>query len=305
MNERPRRLWIPALGAVVLLALIARTLWTATAGAPAAAGTTARAEIASRAAARVTADGRLVARPGAEVTLGSDLDGTVARVTVEEKDRVRRGQVLVELRADDLRASLAEARARVAEAQADIRLATVEVERARMLLGAGVGTPGVVEGAERDLDAARARRETAMASIARIEAELDKTRVVSPIDGVVLRRDVHPGETVEAGQPLVRVADLSRTRVEAEVDEFDAAAIVQGAPVTVTAEGFVSGWPARVEEIPDAVSGRRLKPDDPGRPTDTRVLLVKVAFDQLTPLKLGQRVEVEIAAGGGRSASKR
>src|SRR5512134_905773 len=120
MNDRLRRLWIPALGAVVLLALIARTLWTATAGAqaPAASGP---AEVTSRVAGRVTADGRLVARPGADVTLGSDLDGTVARVTVEEKTRVRRGQVLVELRADDLLASLAEATARVAEAEADIR----------------------------------------------------------------------------------------------------------------------------------------------------------------------------------------
>ena len=297
-----RRLWIPALGAVILLALIGRTLWTASAGAQARGGITAAAPPAPQ---RVTADGRLVARPGAEVTLGSDLDGTIARVAVEEKDHVRRGQVLVELRADDLRASLAEARARVAEADADIRLATAEVERARKLLSAAVGTPREVDRAERDLDAANARRETAVASVARIQAELAKTRVVSPIDGVVLSREVHPGETIEAGRSLLRVADLTRTRVEAEVDEFDAAAIAEGARVIVTAEGYDRSWPARVEEIPDAVSGRRLKPDDPGRPTDTRVLLVKIAFDQPTPLKLGQRVEVEIATGGGASASER
>jgi HlyD family secretion protein len=52
-----------------------------------------------------------------------------------------------------------------------------------------------------------------------------------------------------------------------------------------------------VEEIPQAVSACRLRPQDPGRPTDTRVLLVKVALDGTTPLKLGQGVEVEI---GGR-----
>jgi RND family efflux transporter MFP subunit len=300
-----RRLWIPALGAGVLLALIGRTLWTASAGATAPVRAPAATESSARAGARVSADGRLVARPGADVVLGSDLDGTVARVTVEEKDRVRRGQVLVELRADDYRAALAEAQAGVAEAEADIRLATVEVERARRLLGAAVGTPRELDRAERDLDAARARRETAVASVARIEAVLAKTRVVSPIDGVVLSRDVHPGETIEAGRPLIRVADLSRTRVEAEVDEFDAAAIAEGAAVTVTAEGYAQRWAAKVEEIPDAVSGRRLKPDDPGRPTDTRVLLVKIAFDETTPLKLGQRVEVEIAAAGAGRASQR
>ena len=303
MTERLKRLWIPALGAVILIALVARTLWTTTTAAaprPAVAATAPPPQ-----ATRVTADGRMVAYPGAQVTLASDLDGTVARVAVEEKDHVRKGQVLVELRADDLRASLAEARARVTEADADIRLATVEVERARKLVASAVAAQRDQDRAERDLDAARARRETALASVERIEAELAKTRVVSPIDGVVLSRDVHPGETIEARHPLLEVADLERTRIEAEVDEFDAAAIVVGAPVTVTAEGFDARWPARVEEIPDQVTGRKLKPDDPGRPTDTRVLLVKIVLDQPTPLKLGQRVEVEIATGPGVAAASR
>ncbi len=49
-----------------------------------------------------------------------------------------------------------------------------------------------------------------------------------------------------------------------------------------------------MEESPDAVVGRRLKPQDPGKPEDTRVLLVKVALLEPTPLKLGQRVEISI-----------
>jgi len=303
-----RRLWIPAFGVLILIALIGRTLWSASAGANArsnAARASSAAAQANPAAnvpappARVAADGRLVARPGADVTLGSDLDGTVARVTVDEKDHVRRGQVLIELRSDDYRAALAEAKAKVAEADADIRLAAAEVERAQKLLAAQVGTPREVDRSERDLDAARARRETALGSVARFEAVLAKTRIVSPIDGVVLTRDVQPGESIESSRPLLRVADLSRVRVEAEVDEFDAAGLIVGAPVTVTAEGYRDGWTGRVEEIPDAVTGRKLKPDDPGRPTDTRVLLVKIALDGPTPLKLGQRVEVEIAGSGG------
>jgi hypothetical protein len=50
-----------------------------------------------------------------------------------------------------------------------------------------------------------------------------------------------------------------------------------------------------VEEIPDAVTPRRLEPQDPSRPIDARVLLVKVALPRGTPLKRGQGVEVEIA----------
>src|SRR5438552_2839603 len=61
------------------------------------------------------------------------------------------------------------------------------------------------------------------------------------------------------------------------------------------ADGFPGrAWAGRVEEIPGSVTLRRLKPQDPGRPTDTRVLAVKVAFAEATPLKLGTTVELEI-----------
>jgi HlyD family secretion protein len=53
-------------------------------------------------------------------------------------------------------------------------------------------------------------------------------------------------------------------------------------------------WRGRVEEIPDAVVGRKLEPQDPCKPEDTRVLLAKIALLEPTPLKLGQRVEIRI-----------
>lgn len=248
---------------------------------------------------RVVAEGRLVAYPGAEVVVATELPGVVVRLLVDEKDRVRKGQAIAELRADDLRAELSEARARVDEAEADIRFAEVDLGRAERLLAEKVGTQEVADRARRNRDAASSRRETALASASRIQAVLAKMRIVSPIDGVVILRSVQAGEHLEAGEPLVTVADLDLTRVEAEVDEFDAGRVALGAPVRVTAEGYTGqSWPARVEEIPDAVIPRRLKPQDPGRPSDTRVLLVKIALDGKTPLKLGQRVEVEISPEG-------
>ena len=67
---------------------------------------------------------------------------------------------------------------------------------------------------------------------------------------------------------------------------------------TITAEGYPGRrWRGEVEEIADAVVARQTRPEDPGRPADTRVLLVRVAFREPNPLKLGQRVEVEIAKG--------
>jgi HlyD family secretion protein len=96
--------------------------------------------------------------------------------------------------------------------------------------------------------------------------------------------------------PLVTVADLTRVRVEAEVDEIDLGGMAVGAEATVTAEGFPGlSWRGRVEEVPDVVVGRHIRPEDTSRPVDTRVLLVKVALLEPTPLKLGQRVDVRIS----------
>lgn len=247
------------------------------------------------AADRVIAEGRMVAYPGAEVEVAADLSGTLVRFLVEEQDAVRKGQLIAELKADDLRAELAEARARIAEAETDIRFADVDAARAERLLAEQVGTVEAVDRARRNREAAYARRETGKASVERLEAVLAKTRITAPISGVVVTRFADAGERLEAGTPLVTIANLKRTRVEAEVDEFDAGRIELGAAVQVTAEGFVGeSWKGTVEEIPDAVVSRRLKPNDPGRPSDTRVLLVKVALAEPTPLKLGQRVEIAI-----------
>jgi HlyD family secretion protein len=292
-----KNLWNKALWPLLGLGLLAVVVLQAQA-----AGTSSRASAVKKvpaaapaAGSRVAAEGRLVAYPGAEVVVGTDLAGTIVVLKVQEKDRVRKGQLLAELRSTDYRASLAEARARVVEADADIRLAEAEVERARSLWEKAVGSRQAVDKAERDVDTARARRATAAATADRLAAVLAKTQILSPIDGVVITRHAQTGETLEAGQRIVTIADLSKTRVEAELDEFDAGRVRLGDAVRVTAEGYDGqAWKGQVEEIPDAVVARRLKPQDPGKPEDTRVLLVKVALLEPTPLKLGQRVEIRI-----------
>lgn len=253
------------------------------------------AEAPSAATPRVVAEGRLTTYPGAEVLVGSEVAGTIVHLPVVEKQRVKKGQLIAELRADDLRAELAEAAARLVETDAEIRLAEAERERAESLYAQKVDTASRRDKAVRDLEVSNARRSTAVAATHRLQAEIAKRRILAPIDGVVIVRHVDAGEPVDARAAIVTIADLSRVRVEAEVDEFDAGRLAVGSGVGVTAEGFDGQqWRGTVEEIPDSVQGRRLKPQDPGKPADTRVLLVKIRLDEPTPLKLGQRVEVAI-----------
>lgn len=283
------RILYPALGLLILIATVAQV--RANRPKP---NQTPQVATAANAKPHVVAEGRVTTYPGAEVTIGTDVAGTIERLTVEEKESVSAGDVIAVVKADDTRAALSVARARVGEATADIRLFESEVARAKHLFQEDVGSKQTWDKADRDLDSARARHASAAAEVRRLEALVKKTVITAPIDGVVITRHVHPGETVEAGAALVTVADLKKTRVEAEIDEYDTARVHLGATVEVSAEGFGRTWRGTIEEIPDTVVNRRLKPQDPSKPIDTRVLLVKVAFAEATPLKLGQRVEVRV-----------
>ena len=243
---------------------------------------------------RVIAEGRVAPYPGAEVTLALDLAGTLEGVSVEEKQVVRKGSVVARLRVDDLKAALAEAKARIAETEADVRLYELEVERAEKLVADRVESVQNADRARRNRDAGKARLATAEAAVRRLEAEIAKSVLISPIGGVVTEKLVDTGESVRAGQAILTVVDLKRLRIEAEVDEFDASRVHVGTSVVVTAEGYPGSWRAKVEEIPDTVARRSVRPQDPGKPEDTRVLRVKIAFEEPTPLRLGQRVEVAI-----------
>jgi HlyD family secretion protein len=245
----------------------------------------------------VAAEGRVVAYPGGEVVVGTERAGRLVRLVHEEGQTVRRGVVIAELDADELEAALAEDRARVTEAEADVRLAEATLKRRAELAEEGIVAAHDLDQATRDLDIARARRQTARAAVARDEALLRKTRILAPISGTVIGRHAQAGETLETGQRVFTLADLTRLRIEAEADEADACALEVGSPVTITCEAFPGrAWRGRVEEIPHSVTLRRLKPQDPGRPTDTRILAVKVAFAEPTPLKLGATVELRIDA---------
>jgi RND family efflux transporter MFP subunit len=255
--------------------------------------------------AQVIAEGHVSARPGAEVRIGTDLDGVVASMLVKEQDRVQRGQLLASLDTSERLAELAEAEARVREAEADITLHQAQVQRFESLAQSGIVSREEADRPRRDLDAARARKASAEATVRRVEAILARARFYSPIDGIVLHRPLDPGETVASGGEILTVANLDQIWVEAEVDEFDVSRITLGQPAEITAEGFDGRiWQGTVVEIPDQVTSRRLKPQDPGKPVDTRVLLVKVSFtndgaSSADRLKLGQRISISLRSRDG------
>lgn len=148
-----------------------------------------------------------------------------------------------------------------------------------------------------DRQMAQAAYQMAQAELARAEAQLEKTRIRSPIDGTVLKRELREGETVTSLNPLplVRIGDLSRLIVRAEIDELDITRVKKGDTATVTADAFpAQSFIGKVIYVGRRMGNRLNKTDNPADKEDVRVLETLIELQQVTHLPVGLRVDVKI-----------
>jgi len=184
------------------------------------------------------------------------------------------------------------ARARLQELEAGTR--PEEIERARAVL-ASAQAELARQAATQPLrmDAVRAQLAQACAELQRAEAELNKTLLVSPIDGTVVWKFLDGGEAIDAIQrrPVLAIADVSRLRVRASVDEADYPRIRAGQKVRIAADAFPDEFFSGVVERVGRSAGE--KPFTTGEARerlDVRVIETIVKLDDASRLKLGLRV---------------
>ena len=209
----------------------------------------------------VTATGTV--QPVNQVDVGTEISGTIRTVEVDYNDRVKVGQVLARIDTDKLQAqvlqsqsTLESAQARLIEAQATVVEARENLERfKRVREMSGGKVPS-----QREFDAAEAILKRALSSEATLKAQiseakwklsidqtnLSKAVIRSPINGVVLKRQVEPGQTVAASLQtpvLFTIAEsLAQMEVQVDVDEADVAQVKVGQQASFT----VDGYPGRI-----------------------------------------------------------
>lgn len=189
----------------------------------------------------VTATGSLEAVTAIEI--GAEVTGRVREIAVEENQRVQKGQVLAVLDAEELTAAVQQSKAQVASAAASVQLSLANVNEARFnlerlesLVRAGVTSQQELEAGRATLARNRAalagshaQAALAQAGLSAARSKLEKSTIVSPIDGIVLARLVEPGQTVTAGfqtPVLFRIAqDLKTLRLRVDLDEADVARV--------------------------------------------------------------------------------
>jgi HlyD family secretion protein len=217
----------------------------------------------------ITATGNLA--PTVQVNVGSEESGLVDKVYVQNNDRVVKGQPLAQLDLSRLRDALVQSQASLQAALASVaqNRATVAQTRANLAREqqvyklSGGKVPSLTE-----LDTAKAEFARAIANVAQAEAQVAQARAVlstnrtnlakgtiyAPVTGVVLSRQVEPGQTVAASfnvATLFTIAqDLSNMRLQVKVDEADVGELHAGAPATFTVDAYPNQvFPATVTRV--------------------------------------------------------
>ena len=258
---------------------------------------------------RVRAPGKI--EPMTQVNISADIMGKVTHLAVKEGDRVRRGQLLLQLddaqrRSDHVQArtALAGARSRKREADARFRVTEANYKRQRALFEQKLLSQAEWDQATQTYEAALESANGAAEEVARSQAalaaaadNLSKTRISAPIDGAVSALYIEQGEIVimgtmnNPGTQILTVSDLSRMVVKADVDETDVVDIRLGQKAKITVDAAPdTSFTGTVTEI-----GNTAKRSATGAVEGQTNFEVEVTFDEtVAAVRPGMTADVEI-----------
>jgi HlyD family secretion protein len=205
------------------------------------------------------------------VLVGSQISGTIDKLFADFNTKVKAGQVVAQLNQDKFKAAVDQARANLLAAESNLAKAKVSVvdaqrtlERNRELRKRDLMPQSELDAAQTAYDAALAQLEVNKAQSAQAQAglnqamvDLNNTVIRSPVDGIVISRNVDVGQTVAASlqaPTLFTIAnDLAKMEVHTNVDEADVGNVTEGQEVTFTVDAFPARrFRGRVHQVRNA-----------------------------------------------------
>jgi HlyD family secretion protein len=205
------------------------------------------------------------------VQVGSQVSGTIDKLYADFNTKVKAGQVVAQLNQDKFKASVDQARANLLAAQANVAKAKANLEDTQRTLDRNKElkkkdliaqsefdtSQAAYEGAAAQYEVNKAQVNQAQAALNQSTVDLNNTVIRSPVDGIVISRNVDVGQTVAASlqaPTLFTIAnDLSKMEVHTNVDEADVGNVTEGQEVTFTVDAFPARrFRGRVHQVRNA-----------------------------------------------------
>lgn len=188
----------------------------------------------------VTATGTLSAVTTVQV--GSQVSGVIARLYADFNSTVKKGQMLAELDPTPFQAQVEQRQADLTQAQVQTDDARIKYDRQRRLMQAGLTPQAEVDAAEAQYKSAAAQVQQARAALSQVMTNLRYTKIISPIDGIVVDRQYDVGQTVAASfqaPTLFQIAqDLTKMQAQADVDQSDIGRVKVGQIARFTVDAY-------------------------------------------------------------------
>ncbi len=203
-------------------------------------------------------------------TLASRIAGTVVAVRVQDNDRVKRDDDLVDLDPADYaialqqaRANLEQARQRLAEAQANARIAEIDLERSRRLVGTGSLAREDLDTRQATADARFAEAQASRAAVEAAQTALDQaqlnvgyTDIRAPVAGIVAQKQVNVGDRVQPAQELLAIVQVEDLWITANYKESQLRNMRPGQRADVHVDALGQTFRGHVESMPAATGAR-------------------------------------------------
>ena len=188
----------------------------------------------------VTATGTI--EPVTSVDVGTQVSGVISKLYVDYNSVVKAGEVIAELDRTNLMSELSSAQASLKSAQSNLEYQKTNYERYKALYDKGLISANDFEQARLSYVQAHQQTQQQKENVKKAQTNLGYATITSPIDGVVLSKEVEEGQTVASSfntPTLFKIArDLTDMRVIADVDEADIGDVKEGQRVTFTVDAF-------------------------------------------------------------------
>jgi membrane fusion protein, multidrug efflux system len=189
---------------------------------------------------------------GNSVSLGSKILGKIVKLSVDEGDSVKTGQVLVNLDDSDLKAQEEQAKAVLVHSNESVVLAKTNLDKARddfqrtnALFQSGTTSKEQFDHDKKAFEAGQAQYNISLAQVgvARsqlgvIQTQLKNTVIASPMDGMIAKKWAMPGDVIQAGQPVFSIYDLKNIWITADLEETKFASIHLDDPVEISVDAY-------------------------------------------------------------------